>query len=39
MRFGELVAVVASARGIDGNGVPASAVEALARLVAERIRS
>lgn len=38
LRFGELVAVVAGARGIDGNGVPASAVEALARLMADRIR-
>jgi hypothetical protein len=37
IRFGQLVAVVAGARGIDGKGVPATAVEALARLVAGRI--
>jgi hypothetical protein len=37
IRFGELVAVVAGARGIDGKGVPATAVEALARLIAVRI--
>jgi hypothetical protein len=37
IRFGELVAVVAGARGIDGKGVPATAVEALARLIAARI--
>ena len=37
MRFGSVIVLVAGARGIDGKGVPASAVGALARLIASRL--
>lgn len=39
MRFRDVIAIVAGGRGIDGKGVPATAVEALVRLVAQRVRS
>ena len=39
MRFGSVIIVVGGARGIDGDGVPASAVGALARLIASRLQA